>query len=200
MKLYIKYLILALNVSSTILLISCASNKTKENKQVQEEQSYKNPETVRLTDPDLRTFIRNVEHGQLDTLELTRLKKYLLTSFNKNLDSLRYLTIAYFRPKNLCWYDNYGWVKNGGKESYEKLKSNLNTDLLVLHYDSGYESTISQQDTQKIVYNLFDRKNYEVCDFTVTINQNGLYFYKASHFYVDMANAFKNELEIHDKR
>ena len=200
MKHNMKYLILALNVSLTLLLISCASNKTKESKQVQEENTYKNPETVRLTDPDLKIHIRNVEHGQLDTLELTKLKKYLLTSFSKNLDSLRYLTIAYFRPKNLCWYDNYSWVKKGGKESYKELKSNLNSDLLVLHYDSGYESIVSQQDTEKIVYTLFDRKNYEVCDFTVTINKNGLYFYKASHFYVDMANAFKNELEIHDKR
>ncbi|TBV26813.1 hypothetical protein DMZ43_07035 [Meridianimaribacter sp. CL38] len=151
--------------------------------------------TKNYTLSDIKTSASSIEVGELKKQEIVDLKKYLKETFNKDLDSLKYLTISYLKSKNKCWYDNYQNISSdSNKDLLNKLKTKMNSDLLIAHYDSGYNSFYSLHDEKKIISSLFDR-GYETCDFMLTINSMGVYLFKTSHFSIDTSNAFTNELK-----
>lgn len=158
-----------------------------------EKQEQKNSKNAFLK--DVKYNPKSIEHRQLNPKDLNLLKDYLITTFNKDLDSLNYLTISYLKPMSDCWYDSYNQINTlKSKLLFDDLKNQMNTDLLCAHYETKFASTYSNVDDKKLLYNLFSN-GYKACDFTVTINKLGMYYFKAGHFEVDVANAFKNELD-----
>lgn len=137
-----------------------------------------------------------IKDGELDKNQLTILKEYLKINFNKNLDSIGYLTIAYLQPKKDCWYDNHRGIKN--KEWYDakNFEPYMNTQLIFSHHDKK-KSKFSIWDEKEILYKIFP-VTPETCDYTVTINKKGVYLYNPGHFDISIANAFYNELKVHE--
>ncbi|MEZ4856072.1 MAG: hypothetical protein R2812_06305 [Gelidibacter sp.] len=158
-----------------------------------EKQEQKNSKNAFLK--DVKHNPKSIEYRQLSPKDLTLLKNYLKTTFNKDLDSLNYLTISYLKPMSDCWYNSYSQINTlKSKLFFDALKKQMNTDLLCAHYETKFVSTYSNVDAKKLLYKLFSN-GYKACDFTVTINKLGMYYFKAGHFEVDVANAFKNELD-----
>ncbi|AXT19887.1 hypothetical protein D7030_01850 [Flavobacteriaceae bacterium AU392] len=147
---------------------------------------------------DLTFEKTNIDHGKLKESDLIQFKNYLKSNFEKDLDSIKYLTISYYKPISDCWYDSYSWIKREKTSSIlDNLKKKLNSDLLIAHYESKYTSPNSMIDHKGLIYKLFSR-GIQACDFTVTINNYGNYIFKASHFSVKASNAFRNELKRYD--
>ncbi|GAA3790975.1 hypothetical protein GCM10022271_24290 [Corallibacter vietnamensis] len=170
-----------------LFAFSCKSTKSNTKKNTKD-----------YTLADIKNSSSLIQVGELKKHELATFKKYLKETFNKDLDSLKYLTISYLKSKNKCWYDNYSGIeKKSNIKRINKYKSEMNSDLLMAHYDYGYTSFYSHYDKSKIISTLFD-KGKESCDFMLTINSDGVYLFKTSHFYTDVANAFTNELKSYE--
>ncbi|WP_460219079.1 hypothetical protein [Psychroserpens sp. MEBiC05023] len=133
--------------------------------------------------------------GELNTDQLKLLKTYLLENFDKNIDSLHYISISYLKPRNVCWYNNYAALfSNSYEKTTESIKSKMNSELLFIHSEPEAPKTVSYFDNNQFIYKLFD-KGLEACDFSVTIDYKGNFLFKAGHFDVKVLNAFRNELE-----
>ena len=138
--------------------------------------------------------VNNVKAGELDTIQLKKFKNYLIINYNKNLDSIKYLTISYLMPRNKCWYNNYEGIKKADLSKIEELKEKMNTEIIFSHHDKA-KSNFGIWDEKKIIFDLFP-KDFEACDYMITINSKGVYLYSPGHFSPEVANAFYNELRL----
>ena len=149
---------------------------------------------------DLNGKTKNIYKGKLDNLGALKLKKYLKSNHDIDLDEIKYLTISYLKPRNDCWYENHKFLNSKkSNKLFNKIRTELNSEILFLHNNNTIKDGESKLDKNQFIYNFFPKGKEEgFCDYTVTLSYSGNYFIKVSHYHSDVANAFKNELEILD--
>lgn len=179
-------------ISLLFLIQSCGSSVSITNNDEVDSKSF--------LIKDLPYATKNISQGKLNNLQLLKLKKHLNLNYKINLDEIEYLTISYLKPKKKCWYDNLKFLNTKySNKRINKLRTQLNSEILFLHSDDKQKYGESKVDKNLFIYNLFPESvGDDFCDYTVSISYNGNYFFKISHFYVDVANALKNELELLD--
>ena len=167
-----------------LLLSSCGTKVVDSNKVNNSAPQLVNTEYFQ----EYKEHIKNLEKGALTEESLPVFKSYIKELFNIDINNTNYLTISYLKSRGDCWYDNYANINSKqAKIKTDKLKQQIVSDLVFAHYDNK-KSTYSIQDEKKLLYSLFN-KNYEVCDFTIVIDKEGRYYFKASHFSPEVANA-----------
>ncbi|SFI93661.1 hypothetical protein [Olleya namhaensis] len=180
-----KALSLALSTVLFFLLLSSCGTKVVDSKKTFNSNSQTiNKEYFQ----EYKEHLKNLEKGVLTEEALPIFKSYIKELFNIEINDTEYLTISYLKSRGDCWYDNYANINSKqAKINADKLKQQIVSDLVFAHYDNK-KSTYSTKDEKKLLYSLFN-KNYEVCDFTIVIDKAGRYYFKASHFNPEIANA-----------
>ena len=194
MKVKINYQVI-LFVVLFIIIQSCKSSDLKKEPKTEPKIDSKN-----FLFKDLKVSRKFITKEKLTGFKFKSLKNYLKIFHNIELDTIKYLTISYLKPRSDCWYDNQKFL-NSKKSNFitNKIRSELNGEILFLHFDDTIKPGESKLDKVKFIYNFLPQgKKQGFCDYTFTVSYTGNSFFIPGHFYIEVANAFKNELKIID--